>query len=310
MVIDREMGSIEHSRVSDLPHHLRAGDLMTVNNTRVMAARLLGRREDTGGSVEALLVRPRGERLWEVMFRPARRALADRSFVFEAGDGSLRASVAGREGDLILLEFERAFDPGRVGKVPLPPYVTAFTGNVEQYQTIFARTPASSAAPTAGLHFTPGLVAALESAGIARAEITLEVGPGTFRPVTVDDPLLHRMHAERFDIEPAAARLLKGTLDGGRRVVAVGTTVVRTVEHVHRQHGMIVPGRGETDLFILPGFAFRVTGALLTNFHLPRSTLLMLVAAFGGRELILSAYREAVASRYRFFSFGDAMLIV
>jgi len=310
MIVNRRAGTVEHSVITDLPSHLSAGDLLVVNDSRVMAARLPGRREGTGGHVEALLVRPRDELVWEVLFRPAKRAVPDRRFVFEASDGPLQARVVARDGEMVVLEFERAFDPGRVGRIPLPPYVTAFKGNPGQYQTIFARIPASAAAPTAGLHFTPGLVAALEAANVGRTEITLEVGPGTFRPVTADNPREHRMHAERFSIEPAAARLLQGTLDGGRRVVAVGTTVVRTLEHVCRRHGRIAAGAGETDLFILPGDRFRVTGALLTNFHLPRSTLLMLVSAFGGRELILSAYREAVTHRYRFFSFGDAMLII
>lgn len=310
MVLHRGTGSIEHRHFRDLPDLLDAGDLLVVNDTRVMAARLRGSRPDTGGSVEALLVRELGGNHWEVMFRPARRAVPGRRFEFELEGAPVAATVVGRAGDLVVLEFDRAVDPATAGSVPLPPYITGYRGDPGRYQTIYARDARSAAAPTAGLHFTPALFQRLGERRVERTELTLEVGPGTFRPVTVEDPHEHRMHGERFRLGEPAAEAIRGATARGNRVVAVGTTVVRTLEHIARERGSVEACEGETSLFILPGDTFRVVTAMVTNFHLPRSTLLMLVAAFAGTDFVLEAYRRAVAERYRFFSFGDAMLIL
>jgi S-adenosylmethionine:tRNA ribosyltransferase-isomerase len=310
MVLRRSARSIEHRVFRDLPSLLAAGDLLVVNDTRVMAARLLGSRPGTGGRVEALLVRPRAPGAWETLFRPARQAVPGRRFVFAAADGPLAASVLERSGGVVVLAFERDFDPAGVGAVPLPPYITQFHGDPESYQTVYSREPRSAAAPTAGLHFTPGLLDRLGEAGIARAAITLEVGPGTFKPVKVDDPRDHELHPEHVTVAPEAAAAIQDAKSSGGRVVAVGTTVVRTLEHVARTRGQVEPYEGWTSLKILPGDQFLAVDALITNFHLPRSTLLMLVCAFAGAGFTLEAYRLAVAERYRFYSFGDAMLIL
>ncbi|GIW14010.1 MAG: S-adenosylmethionine:tRNA ribosyltransferase-isomerase [Tepidiforma sp.] len=310
MVIDRAAGHIEHRVVRDLPDLLRPGDLLVVNDTRVMAARLFGRREDTGGMVEVLLVRPFTDTRWEVLMKPARRAAPGRRFVFETHEGPLEAVCQGRNGDTVVLDFAQAFDPARVGEVPLPPYIREYRGDPERYQTVYAREARSAAAPTAGLHFTPELLERLAAAGVRRTAITLEVGPGTFKPVNVDDPRDFDLHAEHITVPESAAGEVARAKAEGRRVVAVGTTVVRTLEHVARECGAVVPYAGWTSLKILPGDSFKVVDVLMTNFHLPRSTLLMLVCAFAGRELVLRAYDEAVRERYRFYSFGDAMLIL
>lgn len=310
MVLDRARGAIEHRVVRDLPEILRPGDLLVVNDTRVMAARLYGRRVDTGGAVEILLVRPFTDLRWEVLMKPARRAIEGRRFVFESAEGELEAVCLGRSGDGVILEFGRTFDPARVGEVPLPPYIRKYRGDPERYQTVYAREARSAAAPTAGLHFTPVLLDRLAAAGIDRVAVTLEVGPGTFKPVNVDDPREFDLHAEHVTVPAEAAAAIGRARAEGRRVVAIGTTVVRTLEHVARERGAVEPYAGWTSLKILPGDPFRVVDVLMTNFHLPRSTLLMLVCAFAGREFVLGAYREAVRERYRFYSFGDAMLIV
>ncbi|GIW16889.1 tRNA preQ1(34) S-adenosylmethionine ribosyltransferase-isomerase QueA [Tepidiforma sp.] len=310
MVLDRAAQRIDHRIVRDLPGLLRPGDLLVVNDTRVMAARLFGRRADTGGTVEILLVRPFTDTRWEVLMKPARRAAEGRRFVFDTHESELEAVCAGRNGETVVLEFARPFDPARVGEVPLPPYITQFRGDPERYQTVYSREARSAAAPTAGLHFTPELLARLEAAGIERTAVTLEVGPGTFKPVNVDDPREFDLHAEHITVpEEAAVRVQRARAEG-RRVVAVGTTVVRTLEHVARECGEVVPYAGWTSLKILPGDEFRAVDVLMTNFHLPKSTLLMLVCAFAGYDFVMAAYREAVRERYRFYSFGDAMLIL
>lgn len=310
MVLRRSNRAIEHHHVRDLPDLLAAGSLMVVNDTRVMAARLFGRRTDTGGAVEVLLLRPFTDRRWEVMFRPGRQAQPGRTFEFETTAGPLPASVLTRMEDAVVVEFERSFDPATVGQVPLPPYIRDFHGDPERYQTVYSREPRSAAAPTAGLHFTPGLLAELERRGVERAAVTLEVGPGTFKPVTVDDPREHHLHSERVIVPEEAAAAINKAKNEGRPVVAIGTTVVRTLEHVARERGRIEPYAGDTELRILPGDEFVVVDQLMTNFHLPRSTLLMLVSALAGTDFVLDAYRQAVAERYRFYSFGDAMLIL
>ncbi len=310
MVLRRAAHSIEHRVVSDLPALLTPGDLMVVNDTRVMAARLFGKRVDTGGGAEILLVRPLTDRRWEVLFRPARQAMAGRSFVFDANDGPLPATVARRDERVVELEFGRDFDPATAGQVPLPPYIKGYSGDPERYQTVYSLEARSAAAPTAGLHFTRELIERLEETGVRRTAVTLEVGPGTFQPVTVDDPREHQLHAEHVTVSTDAAGAIQEAKAEGRRVVAIGTTVVRTLEHVARERGSVTAYQGWTSLKILPGDAFRVVDVLLTNFHLPKSTLLMLVCAFAGTDFAVEAYREAIARRYRFYSFGDAMLIL
>ena len=310
MVVRRDSGAIEHHTFRDLPGLLRSGDLLVVNDTRVMAARLAGTRLDTGGAVEALLVHQLDERRWETLFKPARQAVAGRVFSFLTAQGPVAAAVEGREDGIVTLTFERPIDPATAGTVPLPPYIKGYAGDPERYQTVYSREARSAAAPTAGLHFTPELFEALAARGIARTAITLEVGPGTFLPVTADDPAEHAMHEEVVRVGEAAAAAIARTRAEGGRVVAVGTTAVRTLEHVAAALGEVRPYEGATSLKILPGYRYRAVDALITNFHLPRSTLLMLVCAFAGTELVLAAYRAAVERGYRFYSFGDAMLIV
>ena len=311
MVLDRATRTAQHSIFQRLTEYVRPGDLMVVNDTRVMAARLFGHRLNTGGAVELLLVRPVTDVRWEAMMRPARQAVAGRAFVFETSAGPVGARALGRSGAIVTIEFELPIDPATAGSVPLPPYITEFDGDPERYQTIYARESTSAAAPTAGLHFTPELLARIHQAGGEIAEVTLDVGPGTFKPVTVEDPHEHELHAEHISLPGTTAAAIARTKAAGGRVVAVGTTVVRTLEHVARLDGGTVRAfEGSTSLRILPGDTFLVVDALITNFHLPRSTLLMLVSAFAGREWVMECYREAVRERYRFYSFGDAMLIV
>lgn len=307
MVVSRGTRALAHRRVRDLPALLRAGDLLVLNDTRVMAARLAGTRADTGGRVELLLLRERGDGAWEALARPLRAARPGRRFRLDAADGPLGATVVGRAGEAAVVAFERPIDPASVGSAPLPPYVRGFDGDPARYQTVYAREARSAAAPTAGLHFTPALFARLAAAGVERAFLTLEVGAGTFRPVRAEDPADHELPPERYRLPSATADAIRDARAGGRRVVAVGTTVVRALEHALGQP--TGGAAGETALFIRPGHRFAVVDALLTNFHLPRSTLLMLVAAFAGRELVLDAYARAVRERYRFYSFGDAMLL-
>ncbi len=305
--VSRADGALGHHRVRDLPDLLRAGDLLVLNDTRVMAARLLGAREDTGGRVELLLLRERGGGAWSALVRPGRAAHPGRRFRLDARDGPLTATVREREDDVAVVAFDRPIDPATAGAVPLPPYIRGYAGDPERYQTVYAREARSAAAPTAGLHFTPELFARLEASGVGRAFLTLEVGAGTFRPVRTEDPAEHALPPERYRLPPDTAAAIRAARAEGRRVVATGTTVVRTLEHA-LGGGEGAP-EGETALFIRPGHRFAAVDALLTNFHLPRSTLLMLVAAFAGHDLTRAAYAEAVRERYRFYSFGDAMLI-
>jgi S-adenosylmethionine:tRNA ribosyltransferase-isomerase len=320
MLVERSSGSISHHHVRDLPELLAPGDLFVVNETRVFPARLMGRRLPGGGAVECLLLRPVGTCLWEALVHPGQRLRPGSEMVFERGGVRLAAEIVGRGsfGRRTVrfhaadeAEFERAVDV--LGDVPLPPYIKRqpTDADAERYQTVYARTRGSVAAPTAGLHLTPQLLERLAARGIHRVALTLHVGYGTFQPVRTDVVEEHRIAPEPWSLEPAAAALIDEALRRRRRVVAVGTTTTRTLEAVEREHGgRIVAGSGEADLFIYPGFQFHVVGGLLTNFHLPRSSLLMLVAAFGGQELVLRAYREAVDRRYRFYSYGDAMLIL
>ena len=308
LLVSRGAGALSHHHVRDLPSLLRPGDLLVLNDTRVMAARLLGRRADTGGRVELLLLREDDDGAWAALVRPGRAATAGRQFVLEASDGPVTATVRCRKDEIATVAFDRPIDPASAGAVPLPPYIHDYEGDPERYQTVYAREARSAAAPTAGLHFTPALFDRLATAGIEYAFLTLEVGAGTFRPVRTEDPAEHVLPPERYHLPPATADAIRSAREQGHRVIATGTTVVRTLEHALGGEGEAADG--ETALFIRPGHTFNVVDGLLTNFHLPRSTLLMLVSAFAGHDVIREAYAGAIRERYRFYSFGDAMLIL
>lgn len=335
LVLDRASGSIEHSSVADLPAFLRPGDLLVVNNTRVFSARLLGHRVPSGGAVECLLVQRvqgvqevqevredqevRGE-VWTALVHPGQKLKPGALMRFEGEAGVLMAEVTARHFQgrrTIRLWAESGGDVtaliDALGHVPLPPYIKRADtpADRDRYQTVFARVRGSIAAPTAGLHFTPALIDALAARGIEQAQVTLHVGYGTFKPVTVDRVDDHVVDPERYGIDEETARRIERARAEGRRVIAVGTTTTRALEHAAiRGEGRVLPGDTEADLFIRPDFTFQVIGGLMTNFHLPRSSLLMLVSAFAGRERVLRAYAEAVAQRYRFYSYGDAMLLL
>ncbi len=318
MVVHRPGGPIEHKSFRDLPRYLRPGDGLVLNNTRVIRARLAARKS-TGGAVEVLLLRSvaagerhSGAQTWEVLIRPARRVRRATHLVF-AGD--LRGEIIEtRAGGVRLLAFEGArpvLDVLReIGETPLPPYVHEPLRDPEEYQTVYAAVEGAVAAPTAGLHFTPGLLDRLRGLEVEVVILTMHIGLGTFRPVLLEDPTRHRMEAEWYEVTPQAAAALSAVRRRGGRVVPVGTSAVRTLETLARDDGGVDPGAGWSRLFIYPGFRFRCTDALVTNFHLPKTTLLMLVSALAGRELIMRAYQEAIQERYRFYSFGDAMLIL
>ena len=320
MVVDRATGRIEHAHAVDVPAWLRRGDLLVVNDTRVFPARLHGHRVPSGGRVECLLLRRIDADRWDALVHPGQKLRPGERMRFEAGGAVLEAEILERRTfgrRTIRLWSHASGDVDSaievIGEVPLPPYIKrpVRPGDRERYQTVYAREPGSVAAPTAGLHLTPAILADLEARGIERTAITLHVGYGTFQPVRADIVEEHRIDPEPYTIGEDAAAAINAALDAGRRVVAVGTTTTRTLEAVALAHaGRMVGGSGSADLFIYPGFRFAVVGALLTNFHLPKSSLLMLVAAFAGREVTLEAYRVAVAERYRFYSYGDAMLIV
>ena len=315
LVLQRDAGRIDHARFADLPDLLTAGDLLVRNETRVIPARLRGRKA-SGGQVELLLVeRVAGSgELWRCLARSAKPARPGCRLTFAGGIAAVVAEDPGDGWKLV------AFDaPGGLlahletaGEMPLPPYIqrAPAAADRERYQTVYAREPGAVAAPTAGLHFTAETFAALAARGVESCGLTLHVGPGTFQPVRVERLDEHRMHGERFEIPAATAAAVNRARGEGRRVVALGTTSVRALESAADEAGVVRAGGAETSLFIRPGYRFRVTDAMITNFHLPKSTLLVLVAAFAGRELILEAYRQAVAEKYRFFSYGDCMLII
>jgi S-adenosylmethionine:tRNA ribosyltransferase-isomerase len=315
MVFDRPTGETRHRLFRDLPDLLRPGDLIVVNRSRVFPARLLGKRQG-GGNAEILLVRRTGPQTWQAFVRPGRR-LRRGQYVQLPGGLRLTIDSDGVPGDG-RREVSFQCDPEeiaaaieRLGHPPLPPYIKrpAAAEDRERYQTVYAKESGSVAAPTAGLHFTETLIETIRSRGISFAEVVLHVGPGTFQPVQVDDTDDHRVAAEPYEVPEATARAIADARVRGGRVVAVGTTTVRTLESAATPSGAVVAGVGETDLVVAPGFSFRVVDALLTNFHLPRSSLLLLVSAFGGRENVLAAYRKAVEGGYRFYSYGDAMLL-
>jgi len=311
MLVLDSSGGMAHRMVRDLPDYLGAGDVLVVNDSRVLPARLMGRRRD-GGEAEVLLLRPlpEGHHRWEALIRPARRLEAGSEVLFE--NSPLAVSVEARDGEIATVRLNGVADPvaevRRIGAMPTPPYIKERLEDPERYQTVYGREEGSAAAPTAGLHFTPDLLAAVRQRGVSLAVVTLHVGLDTFRPVRVDDPAEHRIHREWYRIDEASAAAIREARRQGKRVVAVGTTCVRVLESAATEGG-VAAGEGWTGLFILPGYQFRVVDAMLTNFHLPKSTLLMLVSAFAGRERVLAVYAEAIAQRYRFYSFGDCMLI-
>lgn len=312
LVLGRESGSIEHRVFEDIKGYLKKGDCLVLNDTRVIPARLLGEKEGTGGRIEFVLLKNLENDVWEVILKPGKRAKPGARFVF--GDGALRAEIIDvTEGGnrLVHFEYEGIFQEvlDRVGIVPLPPYITRKLADSERYQTVYSRYRGSAAAPTAGLHFTRELLGELEQMGVKQAYLTLHVGLGTFRPVKVENVEEHVMHSEFFDLNEAAANMInKARADGGR-IIAVGTTSCRVLETVSSTDGCVKASSGWTDIFIYPGYSFKIVDALITNFHLPESTLIMLVSAFAGKEHIMEAYHQAVKEKYRFFSFGDAMLI-
>lgn len=313
LVVDRKKDAFEHRLFKDLPEYLEPGDCIVINNTRVIPARLLGEKENSGGKIEFVLLKRIDQDVWEVILKPGRRAKPGARFVF--GNGILKAEILEivEEGNRIVKfyydgVFEEVLD--KVGIVPLPPYIHATLEDKERYQTVYSKINGSAAAPTAGLHFTPELFEVLKQKGIKVAEVTLHVGLGTFRPVKTQNIQEHHMHKEYYSIGPEACAVINETKEKGKRVVAVGTTSVRVLETVSGENGSISPASGETDIFIYPGYKFKMVDALITNFHLPESTLIMLVSAFAGKDRIMEAYKEAISKEYRFFSFGDAMLIL
>ena len=312
MVLDRQTGQIQHRIFRDVLEYLDPGDCLVINDTRVIPARLYGVKEETGAGIEVLLLRRLQGDVWETLVKPGRKAR--KGVRIDFGDGLLKGEVVDvvDEGNrLIHFEFEGIFEEilDQLGEMPLPPYIKHKLKDKNRYQTVYAVHDGSAAAPTAGLHFTPELLRQIEDKGVQIARITLHVGLGTFRPVKVDNIQDHHMHSEYYQVSQEAADKINAAKAAGRRVVAVGTTSTRTLESVAGEDGMMKAAGGWTSIFIYPGYRFKCVDALITNFHLPESTLVMLVSAFAGREHILNAYRIAVENRYRFFSFGDAMLI-
>lgn len=313
LVLNRQTGAVEHHHFKEITNYLRPGDCLVLNNTKVIPARLLGVKEDTGAAIEVLLLKRRDSDVWETLVKPGKKARPGTKIVF--GDGCLRAEVLAvvEEGNrLIRFDYEGIFEEvlDRLGEMPLPPYITHKLQDKNRYQTVYAKYEGSAAAPTAGLHFTEELLAHIEEMGVNIAYVTLHVGLGTFRPVKADNLSEHHMHSEHYEVTPETADLINRTKESGGRVICVGTTSCRTVESAADENGRVQPGCGDTEIFIYPGYRFKVLDCLITNFHLPESTLVMLVSALAGRENVLAAYREAVEERYRFFSFGDAMLVI
>jgi S-adenosylmethionine:tRNA ribosyltransferase-isomerase len=308
MVVDRAAGSIGHRRFFEIVNYLKEGDVMVFNDSRVIPARLRGKRVGSGGAVELLLLRRREAGVWEALVRPGRRLQPGAEIEIDAGAAPLQAEVTGSgEAGVRVLRFSNEAALLQAGEVPLPPYIHEHLADPERYQTVYARLAGSAAAPTAGLHFTPGLLENIRARGVRCLFVTLHVGLDTFRPVKEDDPASHTIYREYGVLGEEAAAELGRARREGRRVICVGTTTVRLVEQAALSGGGAF--EGWVELFILPGHRFRLVDGLVTNFHLPRSTLLMLVTAFGGKELIDRAYREAMAMKYRFYSFGDAMLV-
>lgn len=312
MTLDKESGEISHKHFYDIVDMLEEGDCLILNDTKVLPARLYGAKEDTGGAIEFLLLHKHTLDTWEVILKPGRRAKPGTRFVF--GNGELKAEILDvvNEGNrLVRFEYDGVFEEvlDRLGEMPLPPYITKKLEDKDRYQTVYAKNPGSAAAPTAGLHFTPELMEKIREKGVNMGYVTLHVGLGTFRPVKVDDVNEHKMHSEFYVLPQETADLVNRTKAAGKRVISVGTTATRTLETCGMDGGELKESTGWTDIFIYPGKKFNVIDALITNFHLPESTLIMLVSALAGKDNVMSAYEEAVKERYRFFSFGDAMFI-
>jgi len=311
--LDRITGEVEHKSFTNLIDSLESGDCLVLNDTRVIPARLIGVKEGTGGAIEFVLLKRVEEQVWEVIVRPGRRAKPGAIFSF--GDGILRAEVleiveGGNRHVRFMCDgiFEEILD--KVGTMPLPPYITEKLEDPERYQTVYSREKGSAAAPTAGLHFTPEYLEIIRNKGVKICYVTLHVGLGTFRPVKVDNVEDHLMHEEYFEIGAAACDVINASKSMGKRVIAVGTTSCRVLESVATDDGKLSPKSGWTNIFIYPGYRFKILDGIVTNFHLPESTLLMLISSFAGRENVFNAYKLAIDERYRFFSFGDAMLII
>lgn len=311
--LDKETGEIEHHVFTEVMNYLNPGDCLVLNNTKVIPARLFGIKEGTGASIEVLLLKRKKNDTWETLVKPGKKAKPGTRLVF--GDGLLKAEVTDvlEEGNrLIQFEYVGIFEEilDRLGEMPLPPYITHKLQDKKRYQTVYAKYEGSAAAPTAGLHFTRELLAEIENKGVRIAYVTLHVGLGTFRPVKEENVLKHHMHSEYYEVSSQAAALINETKAAGGKVICVGTTSCRTLESAADENGILHAGCDNTDIFIYPGYQFKILDGLITNFHLPESTLIMLVSALAGREQVLSAYKVAVNEKYRFFSFGDAMLII
>lgn len=313
LVLDKDTGAVSHHMFREVTDYLRPGDCLVLNDTKVIPARLLGQREGTGAHVEVLLLKRLESDVWEALVRPGKKCRPGTSLTF--GDGLLKAQVletAAEGSRLIRFSYEGIFEEvlDRLGEMPLPPYITHRLEDKNRYQTVYAKYEGSAAAPTAGLHFTGELLEQIREKGVEVVCVTLHVGLGTFRPVKEENVLDHHMHSEHYQVSLEAAEKINRAKAEGGRIVCVGTTSCRTLESAADEEGRVHPGSGDTEIFIYPGYRFKVLDALITNFHLPESTLVMLVSALAGREHVLRAYGEAVQEKYRFFSFGDAMLII
>ncbi|MBR5798485.1 MAG: tRNA preQ1(34) S-adenosylmethionine ribosyltransferase-isomerase QueA [Lachnospiraceae bacterium] len=309
LMVDKNTGALKHEVFKNIKDYFKKGDCLVLNNTRVLPARLLGHKEDTGAAIEVLLLKRRDKDVWETLVKPGKKARPGARIVF--GDGALTATVTDivEEGNrLVKFDYEGIFEEvlDKLGEMPLPPYITHKLQDKNRYQTVYAKYDGSAAAPTAGLHFTDELLKEIEELGVKIAYVTLHVGLGTFRPVKADNILEHHMHSEYYQVTKEAADLINETKKAGGRVICVGTTSCRTVESAADENGLVQEGCDNTEIFIYPGYRFKVLDLLITNFHLPESTLVMLVSALAGRENVLNAYEEAVKEKYRFFSFGDA----
>ncbi len=313
LMLDRGTGQTRHEIFHNIPQYLRPGDCLVLNNTKVIPARLLGEREGTGAHVEVLLLKRREKDVWETLVKPGKKCRPGTELIF--GEGLLRGQVLEtvEEGNrLIRFTYQGIWEEvlDQLGEMPLPPYITHKLQDKSRYQTVYARYEGSAAAPTAGLHFTRELLERIREMGVEIAYVTLHVGLGTFRPVKEENVLEHHMHSEYYQVTQEAAQQINAAKAAGGRIICVGTTSCRTLESAADENGLVRPGCGDTEIFIYPGYRFRVLDGLITNFHLPESTLVMLVSALAGRERVLAAYEEAVRERYRFFSFGDAMFVV
>ena len=313
LVLHRKSGRVEHRVFTDIVEYLKPGDCLVRNNTKVIPARLYGTRVDTGATIELLLLKRMENDVWETLVKPGKKAR--QGVVISFGDGILTGEIIDVKEDgnrLIQFRYEGIFEEilDQLGQMPLPPYITHTLKDKNRYQTVYAKYEGSAAAPTAGLHFTEELFQKLEEKGVLVANVTLHVGLGTFRPIKVDDVSKHHMHTEFYQVTKEEADRINKAKQAGGRIVCVGTTSCRTIESAADENGVLKPGQGDTDIFIYPGYSFKMMDVLITNFHLPESTLLMLVSALAGKEQVMRVYEEAVRERYRFFSFGDAMIIL